>query len=102
MRRFPQRKRLKNFQHLLLPGRNTSLNLDPVFQSKRRIDGVNLNLQEEITKADINYDLGAVHTPGLRDPHHIRRDPGDHAQRIGNHHTEGKSLHLTLQMEGQA
>ena len=44
----------------------------------RRIIRVNLNLQEEIIDADIDHNLGAVHTPGLRDPHDIRRDPGDH------------------------
>ena len=66
------------------------------------INGVNLNLQEEIIDADMNHDLGAVHTPGLRDPHHIRRDPGDHARRIGDHRAGEKSLHLAPQMEGQA
>ena len=39
-------------------------------QSERMINGVNFNLQEEMIDTDINHDQGAVHTPGLRDPHH--------------------------------
>ena len=34
-------------------------------------DEVNLNPQEEMIDANIDQDQGAVHTPGLRDPHHI-------------------------------
>ena len=63
-----------------------SLDQDPVLQSERMIDEVNLNLQEEMTDADIDHDQGAVpswrfrltssiilsrSTPGLRDPHHV-------------------------------
>ena len=51
--------------------------------------------------ADIDHDQGAVCTPGLRGPHHIRRDPGDHTQRIGDHCTGGENLHLAPQTEGQ-
>ena len=51
--------------------------------------------------AGIDHDLGAVHTLGLRDPHHIGRDPGDHAQRIGDHRSGGKNLHLAPQTDGQ-
>ena len=49
------------------------------------INEADLNLKEEMIDAGINHDLEAVHTPSLRDPHHIGRDPEDHTQRIGNH-----------------
>ena len=35
------------------------------------IEEVDLNLQEEMVDAYIDHDQGAVHTPGLGDPHHI-------------------------------
>ena len=35
------------------------------------IDKVNLNLQEEMIDVDIDHNQGVVHTPGLKDPHHI-------------------------------
>ena len=50
--------------------------------------------------ADIDHNQGAVHTPGLKDPHCIRRDPGDHAQRTGNHCT-GENLHHAPQTDSQ-
>ena len=64
---------------------------------------IRITLQEETIDADIDHDLGAVHTPqGLKDPHHIRRDPRYHARRIGDHYSGAKGLHLLPQMEGQA
>ena len=80
----PSKGKMKNFPHLHpsrrendlnlhpIPGVNAqSLNLDPVPQSKSMINEVSLNLQEEMIDANIDHDQGAVHTPGLRDPHHI-------------------------------
>ena len=55
-----------------LPGVNAqSLDLDLAPRSKRIIEKVYLNLQEETLDANIDQDQGTVHTPGPKDPHHI-------------------------------
>ena len=35
------------------------------------INEVDINLQEEMIDVDIDHDRGAVHTPGLKDLHHV-------------------------------
>ena len=67
----PLEKKQRSYLHPF-PGVNIqSFDLDPILQSKRVINEVNLNLQEELIDADINHNQGAVCTPGLRGPHHI-------------------------------
>ena len=65
------------------------------------IDEADLSLQAEMIDTDIASSQGAVHTPGLKDPHPIQRSPGDHTQEIGDHPTEGENPHLTPQTGGQ-
>ena len=65
------------------------------------INEVDLGLQVETKDADVASGQGAVHTPGLKDPHPIQRGLGDHAPEIGDHPTGGENPHLPPQTGGQ-
>ena len=56
--------------------------------------------QAEMIDTDITSSQGAVHTPGLKDPHPIQGGPGDHTREIGDHPTEGENPHLIPQTGG--
>ena len=43
------------------------------------INKANLILQAEMIDTDVSGGWGAVHTPGLKDPHPIQRGPRDQA-----------------------
>ena len=51
--------------------------------------------------ADVTCGWGAVHTPGLKDPHPIQRGQGDHTQEIDDHPAGGENPHLPPQTGGQ-
>ena len=61
------------------------------------IDKADLGLQAERIDTDITSGQGAVHTPGLRDPHPIQGDLGDYIPETDDHPAGGESLHPTLQ-----
>ena len=110
MRRSPQKRRGRNFPllhhqrretdldlHPIPRVRTESLDLDHVPQNKRGVDKVNLNLQEGTVDANIDHDQGVVHTRGLKNFHHVQREPG--IQRIGNCCVRGGNLHPTPQTD---
>ena len=46
---------------------------------------------------DVTGSRGAVHTPGVRDPHPIEGVLGDHTPETDNYPTGGESIHPILQ-----
>ena len=65
----PLKKRNRSQSPPLSRVNTQSLDLDLTPQSRRMINEVDLNLQEEMIDTNMDHDQGAVHTPGPKDLH---------------------------------